>query len=35
MEELALAAVLQTHLRDDQDSVTRHVLGRLGGLSEE
>ncbi|XP_045689985.1 ellis-van Creveld syndrome protein isoform X2 [Phyllostomus hastatus] len=35
MEELALAAVLQTHLRDEQDSVTRHVLGRLGGLSAE
>ncbi|KAM5337102.1 evC complex member EVC isoform 2-T2 [Glossophaga mutica] len=35
MEELALAAVLQTHLRDEQDSITRHVLSRLGGLSEE
>ena len=35
MEELALAAVLQTRLRDDQDGVTLRVLGRLGGLSEE
>ncbi|XP_036901960.1 ellis-van Creveld syndrome protein isoform X1 [Sturnira hondurensis] len=35
MEEHALASALQTHLRDDQDSVTRHVLGRLGGLSDE
>nr|KAF6431161.1 EvC ciliary complex subunit 1 [Rousettus aegyptiacus] len=35
MEEHALSAVLQTHLRDGHESVTRQVLDRLGGLSEE
>ncbi|XP_024907603.1 ellis-van Creveld syndrome protein [Pteropus alecto] len=35
MEEDALSAVLQTHLRDGHESVTRQVLDRLGGLSEE
>ncbi|XP_039694144.1 evC complex member EVC isoform X4 [Pteropus medius] len=35
MEEDALSTVLQTHLRDGHESVTRQVLDRLGGLSEE
>ncbi|XP_030720042.2 evC complex member EVC isoform X6 [Globicephala melas] len=35
MEEDTLSTVLQTHLRDDQDSIVHRVLGQLGGLSEE
>ncbi|KAM8802372.1 evC complex member EVC isoform 3-T3 [Rhynchonycteris naso] len=35
LEEHALSAVLQTHLRDEHESVVQQVLGRLGGLSEE
>ncbi|XP_023494143.2 evC complex member EVC isoform X1 [Equus caballus] len=35
MEEHALSAVLQTHLRDDHQTILHQVLGRLGGLSEE
>ncbi|XP_060004513.1 evC complex member EVC isoform X4 [Lagenorhynchus albirostris] len=35
MEEHTLSTVLQTHLRDDQDSIIHRVLGQLGGLSEE
>ncbi|XP_073661136.1 evC complex member EVC isoform X4 [Tursiops truncatus] len=35
MEEHTLSTVLQTHLRDDQDSIVHRVLGQLGGLSEE
>ncbi|XP_026959192.1 evC complex member EVC isoform X3 [Sagmatias obliquidens] len=35
MEEHTLSTVLQTHLRDDQDSIVHQVLGQLGGLSEE
>ncbi|XP_066134859.1 evC complex member EVC isoform X4 [Saccopteryx bilineata] len=35
LEEHALSAVLQTHLRDEQESIVQQVLGRLGGLSEE
>ncbi|CAK6433311.1 unnamed protein product [Pipistrellus nathusii] len=34
-EELALSAVLQTHLRDHHESAVRCMLGRLGGLGEE
>ncbi|KAJ8780308.1 hypothetical protein J1605_011572 [Eschrichtius robustus] len=35
MEEHTLSTVLQTHLRDDQESIIHRVLGQLGGLSEE
>ncbi|XP_066892500.1 evC complex member EVC isoform X5 [Kogia breviceps] len=35
MEEHTLSTVLQTHLRDDQESIIHQVLGQLGGLSEE
>ncbi|XP_032488529.1 ellis-van Creveld syndrome protein isoform X6 [Phocoena sinus] len=35
LEEHTLSTVLQTHLRDDQDSIIHRVLGQLGGLSEE
>uniref|UniRef100_A0A8C9A3S8 EvC ciliary complex subunit 1 n=1 Tax=Prolemur simus TaxID=1328070 RepID=A0A8C9A3S8_PROSS len=35
MEECALSAVLQTHLREDHESTVHGVLGRLGGLTEE
>ncbi|XP_054438204.1 evC complex member EVC [Pteronotus mesoamericanus] len=35
MEEQALSDVLQAHLHEDQRSIARQGLGRLGGLSEE
>uniref|UniRef100_A0A8C3YLQ6 EvC ciliary complex subunit 1 n=1 Tax=Catagonus wagneri TaxID=51154 RepID=A0A8C3YLQ6_9CETA len=35
MEEHALSTVLQTHLRDDHETIIRQVLGQLDGLSEE
>ncbi|XP_049742482.1 evC complex member EVC isoform X2 [Elephas maximus indicus] len=35
MEEQALSTVLQTHLREDHESIIHGVLNRLTGLSEE
>ncbi|XP_013362294.1 PREDICTED: ellis-van Creveld syndrome protein isoform X2 [Chinchilla lanigera] len=35
LEDSALSAVLQTQLREEQESTVRGVLGRLGGLTEE
>ncbi|KAM9237905.1 evC complex member EVC isoform 1-T1 [Dugong dugon] len=35
MEEQALSTVLQTHLREDHESIIHGVLNRLSGLSEE
>ncbi|XP_043303655.1 ellis-van Creveld syndrome protein isoform X2 [Cervus canadensis] len=35
MEEYALSALLQTHLRDDHENIIHRVLGQLGSLSEE